>query len=152
MKTIRANNLKEVAAAMNDRIYYGLNFAKFYCIENNLHFADEVFDNLKQKVTFKHDHRDFEQFMAFPTFVENNDHGKPFYGDCDDFTIAFLTCCIALGYEGALIFSGNQKDSPTHVYAGIIVSRNQLAIYDLTESKPYRERLYKYKKVITLQV
>ena len=142
---IKAETLTEIAKAMLDRVSKSLKFARSYCAQYKLKYADDVFIHLKSKITFQHDSRDYEQFMRFQTFVNHNQHGSPYLGDCDDFTIAILACLIAIGYKDLyLTFAGNNKDSPSHVYCGVLNDKGELIPIDLTENQIGKERNYKY--------
>jgi len=109
---------------------------------------EEIFDFLKKRITYKHDPKGIELVHTPQSFFEDNYHGKPAHGDCDDFSVVGIAALKAQGIpEGKInvVLTGRSKKIPRHIYLQV---NDQ--IFDLTNDSIGEERKYPFKQVIPL--
>jgi hypothetical protein len=105
----------------------------------------ELFTWFNDRVIYKHDPPGVELFQSFPRFAgSKNFHGKPFTGDCDCFTIATLSACLANGWRDIGIkLVGRTPGVPVHIYQYINFEGTRYYL-DLTNKTFNFERFYPY--------
>jgi hypothetical protein len=109
---------------------------------------EELFDYLKERITYKHDPKGIELVHTPKSFFEDNYHGKAAHGDCDDFSVIGIAALKAQGVpEGniSVVLTGRSKKIPRHIYLQV---KDQ--IFDLTNDSIGEERKYPFKQVIPL--
>lgn len=109
---------------------------------------EELFDYLKNRITYKHDPKGIELVHTPKSFFEDNFHGSPGSGDCDDFSVLGIAALKAQGVpEGKInvVLTGRSKKTPRHIYLSV-----DGQIFDLTNDRIGEERTYPYKQEIPL--
>jgi len=109
----------------------------------------EIFDYLKERVTYKHDPKGIELVHTPKSLFEDNFHGKPGYGDCDDFTTLGIAALKASGIPEAkidVVLTGRKKYTPRHIYLAVDGTP-----FDLTNDQLGEERKYPYKQSINIR-
>ncbi len=120
-----------------------------YAEENIPEFDDpeELFDWMKDRVTFINDPKGRELFQSMETFVEGSRMGVPWGGDCDCFTISALAALIVNSFAPVwVILVGREPDEAVHIYAGV---GDDAVPFDLTNDEfGYERDEYSYKQVL----
>jgi hypothetical protein len=109
----------------------------------------QLFNYLKERVTYKHDPKGIELVHTPQSFFEDNYHGKKAHGDCDDFTALSIAALKAQGIaEGRIdvALTGRSKRVPRHIYL-----RVDDQPFDLTNDQIGEERQYPYIQTIPLK-
>jgi hypothetical protein len=110
----------------------------------------DLFNWLKLRTTYKKDPKNRELFQTLPTLMENNWHGVSGAGDCDCFTIASLTACLANGFDKiGIVLVGRNPITPVHIYQYIDTDEGRKYL-DLTNKYFDFERRYPYRQEIPL--
>lgn len=114
---------------------------------------EQLFYYLKQRVIYRRDPPDIELFMTMQTMFAGTRTGTPGAGDCDDFTIVALACCIAQGWINVqVVLVGRSKANPVHIYSGVVFNGLQYW-FDLTNPTfNYERKNYKYKQVLQFKI
>ena len=108
----------------------------------------ELFTYLKDRVIYKHDPRGIELVHTPHSLFEDNYHGTPGAGDCDDFTTLSIAALKAQGVpENSIdvVLTGRNKYNARHIYLAVNGQP-----FDLTNDQIGEERTYPYKQVIPL--
>lgn len=108
----------------------------------------QLFNYLKDRVTYKHDPKGIELVHTPQSFFEDNYHGKNAHGDCDDFTAVAIAALKAQGIPESrinVVLTGRSKNNPRHIYLNI-----DGLPFDLTNDNIGEERTYPYKQEIPL--
>ncbi len=148
IRTIKTATLKNTIWGINKQISDSIVYARGFCPFDN---ARDIFFFFRRNVIYKHDPPGVELLQSLPTFVEDNYWGKPFCGDCDCFTIAFTSCCLAQKIPVQIILAGNKPNEFTHIY-NKVKFRGEWHIADLTQPFWDSERPYIYKKFIKTEL
>ena len=109
---------------------------------------EELFDYLKERITYKHDPKGIELVHTPKSFFEDNYHGLEAHGDCDDFSVVGIAALKAQGVpEGKInvVLTGRSKKTPRHIYLAVDGQP-----FDLTNDRIGEERSYPYKQEIPL--
>lgn len=109
---------------------------------------EELFDYLKERITYKHDPKGIELVHTPQSFFEDNYHGKPAHGDCDDFSTIGIAALKAQGIPESkinVVLTGRSKRTPRHIYLSVDGQP-----FDLTNDRIGEERTYPYKQEIPL--
>ena len=109
---------------------------------------EELFDYLKERITYKHDPKGIELVHTPQSFFEDNYHGKPAHGDCDDFSAIGIAALKAQGIPESkinVVLTGRSKKTPRHIYLSVDGQP-----FDLTNDRIGEERTYPYKQEIPL--
>ena len=109
---------------------------------------EELFNYLKERITYKHDPPGIELVHTPQSFFEDNYHGQPGAGDCDDFSTIGISALKAQGIPESkicIILTGRTRVTPKHIYLSV---NDQ--IFDLTNDQIGEERKYPYKQIIPL--
>ena len=119
-----------------------------YCqeITDGISDPESLFNYLKTITTYKNDPPGIELIHTPESLFEKNFHGDPGAGDCDDFTALSISCLHCIGIKPYIVLAGNQKDHPTHVYAGFL--RGRFYDFDLTQTFYDTERKYKFRQFL----
>jgi hypothetical protein len=108
----------------------------------------DLFYYLKDNTTYKHDPKGIELIHTPQSFFEDNYHGKPGAGDCDDFTATGIAALKAIGVPEAkikVVLTGRNNKVPRHIYLNVDGTP-----FDLTNDIFGEERSYPYKQEIPL--
>jgi hypothetical protein len=108
----------------------------------------ELFNLLKDTVTYKHDPKGVELIHTPRSFYTDNYWKKSGYGDCDDFTVITIAGLKAIGVPESKIkikLTGRQPYIAKHIY--IVVDNTP---FDLTNGYYGEERQYPYYQEIPL--
>ena len=105
----------------------------------------DIFYFLKRNTTYKNDPPGIELLQSMQTLFNDNYYGKPGYGDCDCFTIAYTASCIAQNIPVCIVLAGRKKNHPVHIY-NMVQFMGAWVPADLTEQIFDHERHYPYKK------
>jgi hypothetical protein len=108
----------------------------------------DLFYYLKDNTTYKHDPKGIELIHTPQSFFEDNYHGKPGAGDCDDFTATGIAALKAIGVPEAkikVVLTGRNNKVPRHIYLNVDGTP-----FDLTNDIFGEERTYPYKQEIPL--
>lgn len=111
---------------------------------------DELFDYLKDRVTYRNDPKGIELVHTPQTLFEDNYHGKPGAGDCDDFSMLSIAALKAQGVPEKdinIVLTGKSRKTPKHIYLSVNGTP-----FDLTNSYYGQERTYPYKQEIPLKL
>jgi hypothetical protein len=109
---------------------------------------EELFDYLKNNITYKHDPRGIELVHTPKSFFEDNYHGESGAGDCDDFTTVGIAALKAQGVPDSkinIVLTGRTRVVPRHIYLSV-----DGQTFDLTNDRIGEERKYPYKQEIPL--
>lgn len=101
--------------------------------------ALDLWNNLKPRLTYKHDPLAVELFQTYRTLFYDNWHGIPGAGDCDCFVITTLAAARACGLDCTVILAGRCKDYPVHIYTEVMGIP-----FDLTNPNFGTKRKYDY--------
>jgi len=117
-----------------------------YCKKEMPRFSspEQMFVNLKNMVTYRHDPPGIELLQSVPTLFENNFHGIPGAGDCDCFSILLLAMCVVHGWnDQQIVLAGRTKLAPVHIWIRVNYGGTW---YDMDLTQPYfnTKREYKY--------
>jgi hypothetical protein len=145
-KKLPYKSINDTCKKIKMQVYDGLDYAINECPE--FKSPEHIFYWLKRRTRYKHDPRGVELLQTLPTLLENNWHGENGAGDCDCFTIAFLTLMIANGFHNDLyvVLVGRRPKVPVHIYAGYIDANGIFKVCDLTNKHFDSERNYPYKQ------
>lgn len=125
---------------VNDSIAY----AREWCLYDN---ARDIYRQLKAHVTYKNDPPGIELLQSLPTLLDDNYWGSPGLGDCDCFTIAFTSCCIAKGVPIKIVLAGRKNNEYVHIY-NLAKMNGAWFDADLTEPGFNQRRDYKFLKIV----
>jgi len=119
-----------------------------WAIENcpNFDNAAQLYYWLQPRLVYKHDPEGVELLQSLPTLLTSaNFWGKAGAGDCDCFTLGFLTLFCASNIRGRawIKLAGRSKNYPVHIWGGLDVNGEEIAL-DFTERKFNQERDYPY--------
>jgi len=119
-----------------------------WAIENCPNFtnAAQLYYWLQPRLVYKHDPEGVELLQSLPTLLTSANYwGKPGAGDCDCFTLGFLTIFCASNIPGRawIKLAGRNKSYPVHIWGGVDVNGEEIAL-DFTERKFNKEREYPY--------
>ena len=117
-------------------------------IPSYINKPQDLYYFLKDNVTYKHDPRGIELIHTPESFFEDNYHGKPGAGDCDDFTATSIAALKAIGTPEAkinVVLTGRNKKIARHIYLSVNGTP-----FDLTNDIYGEERNYPYKQEIPL--
>lgn len=121
-----------------------------YCREQMPSFnnPENLFNVLKNLVTYKNDKKGVEQLQSVSTLFDNNIHGIPGAGDCDCFTILVLSMIWAndIGQQ-KIVLAGRTKEAPTHIWSKVKYNGEWYDL-DLTQPLFNTTREYKYTQEI----
>lgn len=136
--------LSETLLCLKDQADESIPFANKF-LPNGKMSPEEIFDFLKDEVTFMYDPEPDEVLQCMQTlFSKNNVHSFYGAGDCDCFTIAALASLYAKGYRNiGIVLAGRNKKVPVHIYAYV----NDIP-FDLTNDEIGQERSYPFKQRI----
>jgi len=118
-----------------------------FCVNDMPKFSspEQMFNNLKNMITFKHDPPGVELLQSVPSLFNNNYWGIPGAGDCDCFTILVLSMCIANGWnEQEIVLAGRVKKAPVHIWSRV---KWRGKWYDMDLTQPffnYPRDIYKF--------
>jgi hypothetical protein len=84
------------------------------------------------------------------TLFENNYYGKPGYGDCDCFTIAYTAACLAQNIPICIVLAGRKKNQFVHIF-NYVKFMGSWVPADLTQPIFDNERHYPYKKYLLVE-
>lgn len=105
----------------------------------------DMYHWMRVRTTYENDPHDTELIHNADSLFNDNFHGKPGHGDCDDF--AMLTLSVAQKqkwkYPLWIKLAGRNREYPVHIWAGYDIDGKEFPM-DLTERKPGDERKYKY--------
>lgn len=125
----------------------GVNFMKKQ-IPASIETPKDLFYYLKNRVTYKHDPKGIELIHTPQTLFNDNYHGKPGAGDCDDFTMLSIAALKAMATPEAkikVVLTGRSKNVPKHIYLSV-----NNTPFDLTNDEFGEERNYPFKQEIPL--
>jgi len=123
-----------------------------FCVNQMPSFEnpEQMFNVLKTMITYKNDPAGVELLQTVQTLFKNNFHGVSGAGDCDCFTILWLSMCIAQGWnKQQIVLAGRSKIAPVHIWARLHFDGKWFEC-DLTQ--PYFNTKRKYKFVQHLNV
>ena len=103
---------------------------------------EQLFYYLSTITDYRDDPPNTELLQSPQSIFENNYWGNPGTGDCDCFTILFISGLLALGVPRnsiEIVLAGNTRNVPKHIYAKV----NGIP-YDLTNGYSGYERDYAY--------
>jgi hypothetical protein len=118
----------------------------FYCKNEMPTFQDpeEMFNNLRNMITYKNDPPGIELLQSVPTLFEDNYHGISGAGDCDCFSILVLSMCAVHGWsDQEIILAGRTKLAPVHIWTRVKHGGKWFDM-DLTQTYFNTSRDYKY--------
>jgi len=110
---------------------------------------NELFDFLKDTITYKNDPKGVELVHSPQSFYEDNYWKKSGYGDCDDFTVIGIAALKAIGVPEKKIkikLTGRRSDVAKHIY--LMVENTP---FDLTNDLYGEERQYPFYQEIALK-
>ena len=121
-----------------------------FCVNDMPKFKDpeSLFKNLKTMITYKNDPPGIELLQTVQTLFLNNYHGIPGAGDCDCFSILFLSMCVAHGWnQQEIVLAGRSKLAPVHIWTRVNYNGSW---FDCDLTQPYFNtvRKYKYKQYL----
>lgn len=123
-----------------------------FCVNEMPKFKDpeSLFKNLKQMITYKNDPPGIELLQTVQTLFNNNYHGIPGAGDCDCFSILFLSMAVAHGWnEQEIVLAGRSKLAPVHIWTRVKYNGTW---FDCDLTQPYFNTRRKYKYTQYLKV
>jgi transglutaminase-like putative cysteine protease len=103
---------------------------------------EQLFYYLSTITDYRDDPPNTELLQSPQSIFENNYWGNPGTGDCDCFTILFISGLLALGVPRSsieIVLAGNTRNVPKHIY-----SKVNGVPYDLTNGYSGYERDYAY--------
>jgi hypothetical protein len=119
----------------------------YFCVNEMPRFdtPEQMWNNLKNMVVFKHDPPGVELLQSVPTLMTNNFWGVPGAGDCDCFTILVLSMCIANGWnDQRIVLAGRSKRAPVHIWSEVKY-KDRWYCMDLTQPFfDYPRKKYKF--------
>lgn len=110
----------------------------------------DLFDYLKERLTYRHDPKGIELVHSPRTLFEDNYHGISGAGDCDDFSMLAIAALKAQGVPEKdinVVLTGRNKYTPKHIYLSVYGTP-----FDLTNNFFGQERKYPYKQEIPLKL
>lgn len=113
----------------------------------------ELFYYLKDRTVYLSDPTTIELLMTMQTLMEGTRTGIPGAGDCDDFTITGLACCIVNGWlKNKIVLVGRDRKAPVHIY----FTTNYQGVdyvFDLTNPEFNHERnSYKFRQYLEFRI
>lgn len=142
-------NINQVLKGIRTQIIDSVQF----CFDNIpvMENPQELFNYLKERVTFKHDPENIELLQTAETLFTNNFHGTIGAGDCDCFVILATACFIAQGWGHIdIVLAGRNKSAPVHIY-NYITWNGHTYTFDLTEPRFNKERPYPLVQVLPIK-
>lgn len=110
----------------------------------------DIFYFLKRNTTYKNDPPGIELLQSMQTLFENNYYGKPGYGDCDCFTIAYTAACLSQDIPVCIVLAGRKKNQFVHIF-NYVEFMGSWVPADLTQPIFDNERHYPYKKYLLVE-
>jgi len=123
-----------------------------YCVNDMPSFNNprQMFEVLKNYVTYKADPKGVELLQTVPTLFDFNVHGVSGGGDCDCLTILTLSMCWANSFgPQKIVLAGRNKKSPAHIWSKVKYN-NKWVDLDLTQPLYNTTRKYKYYQEIKI--
>jgi len=123
-----------------------------YCVNNMPSFnnPEQMFKALKNMITYHNDPPGVELLQSVPTLFENNYWGIKGAGDCDCFSILFLSMCVANGWnDQQIVLAGRSKSVPVHIWTRVKFN-NQWYDADLTQAYFNTTRNYKFQQFLSV--
>lgn len=117
-----------------------------YCINEMPRFDNpaQMFNTLKNLITYKNDPQGTELLQSVPTLFENNFWGRSGYGDCDCFSILALSMFVANGWnKKRIVLAGRNKLAPSHIWV-MLKFEGKWYDFDLTQPFFNTRRSYKF--------
>jgi hypothetical protein len=108
-----------------------------------------IWRQLKSVITYNSDPPDIELLQSLPTLLNDNYWGKSGFGDCDCFTIAYTSCCIAKGIPVKIVLCGHRPNEFSHIY-NLVQVNGEWVEADLTQPTFASARKYKNYKIISI--
>lgn len=111
---------------------------------------EDLFYFLADNVTYKNDPKKVELIHTARSFWDDNFHGKPGHGDCDDFTCISISALKAIGVpekDMKIVLTGRTPKIAKHIYLKV-----RETPFDLTNNLYGQERKYPYVQNIPLKL
>jgi len=137
-------DINETLQYMRVQIADGLQFARESCPQFDN--VAELFYWLNPRLIYKHDPQGVELLQSLPTLLTSANYwGRAGMGDCDCYTIAFLTLYNTsnIGGEAWIKLASRNKRYPVHIWAGVDIDAEEIAC-DFTQRRYNNEREYPY--------
>jgi hypothetical protein len=121
-----------------------------YCVNKMPTFQDpeQMFNTLRNLVTYKNDPEGIELLQSVPTLMEQNFWGISGAGDCDCFSILILSMCCAHNWnDQEIVLAGRNKVAPVHIWTRV---KFKGSWYDMDLTQKYFNtcREYKFKQFL----
>jgi hypothetical protein len=119
---------------------------QFYCDKMPFYNTpQQMFDSLKQMVTYKNDPPGVELLQTVQTLMTDKNYwGIKGAGDCDCFSILILTaCCCHNWNEQRIVLAGRSKVAPVHIWTEVKY-KGKWYCMDLTQKLFNTHRPYKF--------
>jgi len=142
-KVIPYRDIQETMDLIKIQIADSLKYSKQWIEAYNIKSVSELFYELQDQTTFKHDPKGTELLQSMQTLFSNNYWGVAGSGDCDCFVISVTACCINLNFNTEIVLAGRSPDKPVHIYNLV-----ENIPFDLTERNLGDERFYKYTQIL----
>jgi hypothetical protein len=142
--TIKYPGIKQTLNYLIKQIKDSLAFASEFVRVHRISDARELFNKLKELVTYQNDPQGVEYIQSFQTFAKNG-----YIGDCDCFTVAAVSALYVLGYKVAIILQARRVNNPCHIMAGFKFNKKWYA-FDLTNNTIGYIRDYPLTQIISL--
>jgi len=145
-KFVKYRNLNHTLKHLRIQVIDSLDF----CVNEMPRFdhPEELFDTLKNLVSYKNDPPGIELLQTVPTLLNNNYWGRSGHGDCDCFTIFTLAMCVANGWnDNEIVLTGHNRNQASHIYSATWHNGDRY-ILDLTNPYINIERPYKFCQVL----
>jgi hypothetical protein len=116
-----------------------------YCSNEMPTFSNpqEMFNTLKNMVTYHNDPQGIELLQSVPTLFEANYWGIRGAGDCDCFSILVLSMCAVHGWKNQqIVLAGRSKKAPVHIWTRV---KFQNKWYDMDLTQPFFNSTRPYK-------
>jgi hypothetical protein len=118
----------------------------FYCNEMPFYSnPEEMFNNLKNFVTYKNDPAGIELLQSVETLLTDKNYwGIKGAGDCDCFSILILTACVCHKWnKQRIVLAGRSKLAPVHIWTEVFWN-GKWYVMDLTQKLFNTKREYKF--------
>jgi len=141
-------DLQHTLKCIKIQIIDSIPFAQKF-IPDYIQTPSQLFYFLKDNFIYKKDPIGIEYIQTFQTLIKNGGRG-----DCDCATVASIASMYVLGFKPLYItIVSNNRFSPTHIYPEVYdSSKGQIIAFDLTNATYGKERSYKFKQRLNINL
>lgn len=144
-KTVLFKGTYQTLKAMNSQARGGVKFCAH-------HFGSqtplELFSHLKRVTTYTADPENIELVHGPRSLFQDNYHGKPGAGDCDDLATLARACFLAQGLKNYFVIGGDSPEGWGHVWNAVHVGNGLYKPFDLVHDRYGCVFPFKYVRVV----